>query len=132
MKDYKKVRYPTEFKSSECLFGYDDCNVDEEYLVLVEGAREVMKLRQEGIPAVGISGAYLSNEHKILLSKIHPKRFVLMFDGDNAGVDITNRTAKLLEKIYPIERIKKCFIPSGRDPKNLSGQELLDTIHKTS
>jgi len=130
MKDYRKVRYPTDFLSSECLFGFDDCTEDAEFIVITEGAREVMKLRQEGFQAVAILGAYIGDGHKKLLTELHPRKVVLMFDGDDAGVAITSRTAMELANLYSPDRIVKCFPPRGRDPKNLNRDELRELIKK--
>jgi hypothetical protein len=127
-KDYRKVRYPKNFDSTECLFGFDDVPKDTEILVVTEGAREVMKLSQEGFPAVAILGSYLSLTHRSLLGELHPKQIVLMFDGDDAGVAITSRVASIMEEIYPGERLLKCFLPRGRDPKTLDQNELIELI----
>jgi len=49
----------------------------------------------------------------------NPDSIALMFDGDDAGVDMTTRIGKKLSRIFPEERIKKCFLSRGKDPKNL-------------
>lgn len=129
---YMKVRYPLSFISTECLFGFDDCKKGMDFIIVTEGAREVMKLTQEGFPAVAILGAYISTTHQALLFDLRPKKIILMFDGDDAGVAITTRTAKALMKngVYPENRIQKCFLPKGRDPKTLDRNGLLQLIEK--
>lgn len=129
-KDYRKVRYPENFLSAECLFGFDDCPKGADFIIVTEGAREVMKLTQEGFPAVAILGAYLSPDHLILLTKLCPKKLVLMFDGDDAGAAITTRVAEAMMSTYAGDRIKKCFLPRGRDPKTLDRSDLLRLIEK--
>lgn len=129
-KDYRKVRYPENFLSTECLFGFDDCKKDEEFLIITEGAREVMKLTQEGFPAVAILGAYLSLKHRQLIGELHPKRIILMFDGDDAGVAITARVAAAMGSMYAGNALQKCFVPRGRDPKTLDRNDLLKLIEK--
>ncbi len=124
-KNYKKVRYPLNFCSSKFLFGYDDCQKSSDFLVVVEGPREVMKLWQEGFTnSVALLGSYLSDEQKKLISTLCPKNIVLMFDGDDAGVEATTSVAKKLYDLFPNQRTKKCFLPRGRDPKTLNRQEL--------
>jgi len=130
IKEYRKVRYPENFVSTDCLFGFDDCQKNEDFVIVTEGAREVMKLRQEGFSAVAILGAYISGTHQILLSKLCPKRIILMFDGDDAGVAITTRSAKALEEVFPGNLIQKCFLPKGRDPKTLGHADLLKLIER--
>jgi DNA primase len=118
--DYRKVRYPLNFTSGSYLFGYDDCVKGCEMLIVCEGPREVMKLWQEGYTnAVAVLGAHLSGEQEKLICSLGPKKVVLMFDGDDAGVATTTRVGKKLATIFPNQRLKKVFVPRGRDPKNL-------------
>lgn len=129
---YKKVLYPTHFVSTECLFGFDDCQKKSEFLIVTEGAREVMKLTQEGFPnAVAILGAYMSDSHHGLITTLAPEKIYLMFDGDDAGVDITTRVAKKLSRSYHSDRIKKCFVPRGHDPKTMDRDDILKMIEKS-
>lgn len=129
-KEYRKVRYPENFNSTECLFGFDDCPKDANFIIVTEGAREVMKLTQEGFPAVAILGCYLSQTHWKLLTELCPRRIVLMFDGDDAGVATTTRVADALAKNFPGNRVQKCFLPRGRDPKTLDCSDLLSLLEK--
>lgn len=121
--DYRKVLYPSGFVSGNFLFGFDDCGCGEDLVVLVEGAREKMKLWQEGFTALAILGSYVSDQQMVLLSELSPKRVALMFDGDDAGMAATERAAKKLEKNYPNGRLMKCFVPRGKDPKNLCRED---------
>jgi DNA primase len=124
------VRYPENFLSSECLFGFDDCPKGADFIIVTEGAREVMKLAQEGFPAVAILGAYVSPTHRTLLAELYPKRIVLMFDGDDAGSAITTRVADALTGggVYSKATVQKCLLPRGRDPKNLDREILIRLI----
>ena len=129
-KDYKKVLYPSNFRSDNYLFGIDDCEKCPDSLVLVEGAREVMKLSQEGFRnTVGILGAYLSDEKMKLITEISPKHIFLMFDGDRAGIEITDRIHDKLARLFK-GHLKKCFVPIGKDPKNLEKAELVRLLRK--
>jgi len=127
-KDYRKVRYPKNFDSTECLFGFDDVPKDADSLIVTEGAREVMKLTQEGFNAVAILGSHLSLKHRQLIGELHPKSIVLMFDGDDPGVAITTKVSSSMGEIFPGDRLIKCFLPRGRDPKVLNRNELLALI----
>jgi 5S rRNA maturation endonuclease (ribonuclease M5) len=129
-KDYRKVLYPANFSSDRYLFGIDDCDRCPEYLIIVEGAREVMKLWQEGYKnSVAILGAFLSDEKMKLLTEISPKHIFLMFDGDMAGIEITDRIYEKLERLFK-GHIKKCFLPIGKDPKNMNKAELERLLRK--
>jgi hypothetical protein len=123
--DYKKVLYPMNFLSGDFLFGYDDCEKGCECLGVVEGPREVMKLNQEGYAnVVAVMGSHMSDQHLALIMKLSPKRVMLIFDGDDAGVEITRRVGIRLLRAFPGERVQKRFLTRGRDPKNLSRDEL--------
>lgn len=120
--DYRKVLYPKNFKTSDYLFGYDDCIDNADYIILTEGAREVMKLWQFGYRnSVAILGGNVSNGHLKLLSKKRPKKIILMFDGDKKGYEFTEKANTKLESLFSVE---KCFLPYGRDPKNLEKREV--------
>lgn len=130
VKEYRKVRYPENFNSTECLFGFDDVPKNADFLIVTEGAREVMKLTQEGFHAVAILGSYLSLKHRVLLGELHPKRIICMFDGDDAGVAITGRVASAMSEMFAGSAIQKCFLPRGRDPKTLDHNDLMALIEK--
>jgi len=118
--DYKKVLYPANFLSGGCLFGFDDCEKGADLLVITEGPRDVMKLTQEGFPnAVAILGSFLSDMHFRLITQLAPKNIVLLFDGDDAGIDTTGRVAMKLSQLFPSDSLKLCEVPYGFDPKNL-------------
>ena len=118
--EYRKTRYPWGFQSGEYLFGFDECEKGCDLLIVVEGPREVMKLRQEGFRSVvAIMGSYMSDKHHELITEIAPKKIVLMFDGDTAGRTCTERVAAKLSRVYG-HCTEKCLLPEGKDPKNLA------------
>ena len=118
--EYRKVLYPKHFRSGEYLFGIDDCEHGCDFLIMTEGAREVMKLWQEGFTnSVAILGGNVSDEHILLISKLAPKVIVLFFDGDKAGYLFTEKAAKKLEKLFTVEQ---CMLPNGRDPKSYDAE----------
>jgi 5S rRNA maturation endonuclease (ribonuclease M5) len=125
--DYRKILYPLHFKSGEYLFGYDDCERNAD-IILTEGAREVMKLWQEGFRnSLSIFGGNVTDGHIRLLSKLSPKTIYLMFDGDSAGYEFNKRIKKRLERIF---NVKVCIVPLGKDPKNLDKEEICKIIKK--
>ena len=127
--DYKKTLYPLNFRSKECLFGYDDVTPGCEKLFVTEGGREVMKLFQEGYEdAVGCLKSDLSDEQILLISKKAPKEVVLFFDGDRAGWAATDKNAEKLKRVF---RVRKCYLPVGIDPKNMSANEIEKLVKRS-
>jgi len=121
--DYRKVRYPKGFKVGKCLFGAESCPKNE-VAILVEGCRDLMKLRQEGFPGtLGIGGTNLSNDQLLILSKLHPRKVVIMLDGDEGGERGTEKIIKDLLSIFNSVYITK--LAKGRDPKDLNRSEIL-------
>jgi DNA primase len=90
-----------------------------------------MKLWQEGFPnSVALLGSSMSEAQYGLITKLSPKKIALMFDGDDAGVETTTRVAKTLSRLFQKEgQIIKCFLPRGRDPKNLCAEEFRKILH---
>lgn len=124
--DYKKTLYPSGFRGKEYLFGLEDCEKNSEYLIVTEGAREVMKLWQEGFTnAVGCLKAVLSDEQIQMLTQLAPKELVMMFDGDEAGWRANDKNA---DKVSSLFNVRKCYLPVGKDPKNFSEAELKDIV----
>jgi DNA primase len=128
---YKKVLYPLGFQRGTCLFGYDDCQKRTDLLIVVEGAREVMKLWQEGFTnSVAILGSFMSGIQYDMITRLSPKRVALMFDGDDAGVETTTKVSKTLGRLFKADgQIVKCFLPRGRDPKNLCADDFRKMLH---
>jgi len=122
-KDYRKVRYPYGFKVSHYLMG-EDTFKKEDTAILVEGCRDMMKLRQEGFAgALSVGGTSLSDKQMITLTKLHPKKVILMMDGDKAG---RSGAKKIAEKIlFAFGVVYIVNLAEGRDPKDLSRQEFL-------
>jgi len=121
-KDYRKTRFPSGFKTNSFLFGYDDCDISSEFLIVTEGPREVMKLWQEGFKnSVAILGSFMGDGQMELLSKLAPKEVVLMFDGDAAG---DNAAEKIGAKLSQLVEVRVCRPPEGMDPKNLERRDL--------
>ena len=120
--EYKKVRYPLGSKTGRCIFGFDEIAQGAEFVILVEGARDVMKLWQEGFPDSGaVLGSSISSAQIVLLSEKHPRRVVVMMDGDQAGLDASCRIAGKLCDVFKVEVAKP---PWGFDPKNLNHKQI--------
>jgi 5S rRNA maturation endonuclease (ribonuclease M5) len=119
---YKKTLTAINFQVGEYLFGFDDCQKGCDYLIVVEGPREVMKLWQEGFTnVVATLGIHLGPKQLVMLASLAPKRVLLMYDNDLKGVEAMEKMEKALSRLFVV---RKCLVPPGMDPKNLSGDEL--------
>ena len=68
------------------------------YLILVEGYMDAVALHQYGFDcAVASLGTSLTDEHATLLSR-YTEQVVLIYDGDQAGQNATQRAIPMLEK----------------------------------
>lgn len=123
-KEYKKVLFPSKyhgFHKNETLFGYDDLCKNCDNLIIVEGAREVMKLWQEGFSAVAILGTEISSKQILLISEKCPKRVTIMMDGDEAGKISSYKIGKKLKRLFDTYISS---LPENSDPKNYGKDDL--------
>ena len=128
-KDYKKVLYPTGVKIGKCLFGYDEVKTRAESLFITEGARDVMKLWQEGfVNSVAVLGTNLSDAQMKLLSELCPQKTYIILDGDDAGKKASSKMWFKLSEFFDTYVVD---LPDGYDPKNLNRKELLSVIKKS-
>ncbi len=68
------------------------------YLILVEGYMDAIALHQYGFDcAVASLGTSLTEDHAVLLSR-YTEQVVLIYDGDEAGQNATQRAIPMLEK----------------------------------
>jgi DNA primase len=112
--------------SSSCLFNYDEIQKNADFIIVTEGPREVLKLWQEGFKnSVAVLGSNIHDGQVELLSELAPKKVVIMFDGDDKGVEASVKVGKKLKRIFSTEI---AYPPRGSDPKNLSCNELKKLI----
>ena len=112
-KPIKWLHQPTGLKVGEHLFGLHLINGDVPFLV--EGAIDVLKLRDLGISALGCFGAKLTDEQvKILIKNFTSVN--LMYDGDKAGMDATYSAMKKLKDKMDINIY---VLPFGVDPGDI-------------
>jgi hypothetical protein len=120
--DYRKVLYPLGFGIGSYLIGTD--MYEGSSAILVEGARDVMKLHQENFRgALGVGGAKITEEQIKQLAFLMPKKVILMFDGDEAGKRGALESAKKLS--YFFDSVFIANLDTGVDPKDLKRAEVL-------
>ncbi len=109
--------FPRRLPKSSLLYGWHRV-VGHDPLVVVEGPWEVLRLHQIGVPAVALLGTHASRDQVDLLAQ---RRCLLLLDGDDAGRAAARPLARVLAA--PI-----VDLPSGRDPADLSDQQLLQLL----
>lgn len=141
LKHYRKTLYAPGFQGREHIYGlYEDIDFVSsrpETLVIVEGERDCLKLKQEGIPCVAIHGTSLKDEQRIMLKRLgfftQLKEVFLGFDMDEAGDRACEKVRETLCREMDADRIWVLSFPpdeSGnkRDPKRFCRQELLQIM----
>lgn len=136
LKKYKKTLYAPGFLSRLHLYGfYENLSFlknPPDYLVLVEGERDALKLMQERIPCVSVHGTYIKDEQRLLLksSGILPnlKELFLGFDMDKAGNTAVHSAFEIFSKEMDADKIFVLNFPEGKDPKKFCREELLQII----
>ena len=87
------------------------------YIILVEGPRDALRLLMMGLPAMAILGAGSLSEKKFLMAKAligDDGMFYVMSDNDRAGKQMYKDIKKMCKSICPVERI---LMPNKKDPK---------------
>ncbi len=84
------------------------------YLILVEGYMDAIALHQFGFDcAVASLGTALTQEHAVLLSR-YTEQVVLIYDGDSAGQNATQRAIPILEKVGL--QVRVLHMKGAKDP----------------
>jgi len=139
LKKYKKTLYAPGFLSRQHLYGFYEnlsfLETKHDYLVLVEGERDALKLIQEGIPCVSVHGTYIKEEQRLLLKTSgvlgQIKELFLGFDMDKAGDEATVKAKEIFSKEIDEDKIYVLNFPEGKDPKKFCREELLAIIQNS-
>lgn len=104
------------------LFGLDRV-VSASEMILVEGFWDTMRLHQEGyINALGLIGTRATGRHQKILRELFPSASLLWApDGDAPG-------RRWLQQPFFSHEARVVALPAGRDPDNLSREELLQLL----
>lgn len=125
--------YSDESLKSTCLFGIcalDKAMVRSEGLIVVEGSLDTILQHQDGFTnTVGVLGAYISERQRELIAGLRPKRIILFFDNDAAGVRAVDRASRDLA-MYPLFAARYPRRSFGKDPASLINSERKDAIGK--
>ncbi len=108
------------FNKSETLYGFDKAREEirkKDYTILVEGQLDLVLSHQAGVKnTVASSGTAFTEGHLAKLKKLSP-RILLAFDGDEAGMKASERSALLAHSLGM--EVKIAQMPNGMDPADL-------------
>jgi DNA primase len=125
-----RYKLPTGFHKSQELFNLRRATLEtggERRVVVVEGFFDCMRVSAAGFPCVALMGSSLSTQQEELLAR-HFKNACLMLDGDEAG---RNATDECLLRLARRMWVWAVILPDGKQPDQLSGDELTELLGKT-
>ena len=93
---------------------------------MCEGIVDVMAFYEIGIPAVCTFGANITDKQYSLLIKTGAD-LVFAYDGDKAGIKVTNKAIEMFKNKANISVIE---FSEGKDPANISRKELLELYER--
>ena len=118
MPKYLNSPETTLFNKRETLFNFDKARKEirkENTVLLFEGFMDVIAAWQSGVKSgVAAMGTSLTNEQIRRLERV-AKEVVICYDGDNAGVQATNRAIQLLQENSHFD-LSIVSIPEKLDP----------------
>ncbi|TSC59371.1 MAG: DNA primase [Parcubacteria group bacterium Gr01-1014_107] len=124
------------FNKSEVLYGLQAAKSairKKNYSILVEGQMDLILSHQEGFNnTVASSGTALTLNQLSRLNRLSP-RIIFAYDGDEAGLEAADRSAKLALSLGM--NVKIVPIPAGEDPASLlsqSKEKYSDFLKKSS
>jgi DNA primase len=121
----KKYKYIIGTKIGNTLFGLSRISKKTNNIILVEGAMDCIYMHQIGYQnTLALLHADITQQQIKLLSGITDYVYI-MLDGDKAGRGASDKIKELLNHRF----IKKvCYLPEGKDPDNLSKDEIEQII----
>jgi DNA primase len=123
-----KIIYGTEIKN--LLFNFDNAIKIKEYVILVEGAFDAMRLHMWGYNVVALSGTKLSKHNRNLLLSNFDTIYVcldndLKDNNENPGQDAARLLVEILEDNIEVYNI---ILPPGKDPDECNKDEFQDCL----
>ena len=119
-----RYKLPEGFHKSLELFNLHRTG-EADTVIVVEGFFDCMKVHQAGYPCVALMGCSLSETQEDLLRGFGGA--VLLLDGDEAG---RRATDECLLRLGRCMWVKAVVVPSGKQPDQLSDDELHDLLKK--
>lgn len=123
----KKVIYPLHSQLGTMVYHIHSIPQNLRKLILVEGAKDVWSLYQEGGQVVSCFGTHISDKQiRVLLDK-GIQTVAVLFDGDDAGREASVKVVKKLSPWFDVEN-HEC--PPGLDPNDCDPKVLCSLIEE--
>lgn len=123
-----KIIYGTAIKY--LMFNFDNAVKNSDYVILVEGAFDAMRLHMWGYNVIALLGTKLSAHNKTLLLSNFDRIYVCL-DNDlkenkkNPGQEAALKLVELLENDIDVMNI---VLPAGKDPDECSKEEFQECL----
>lgn len=122
----KKYKYVSGTRITETLFGLGKLPKTLTSIILVEGSLDCIHLHQIGFPnSLGLLHADISIEQIKVLGGVTDYVY-LMLDGDEPGREAAQKIRKYLVNRFIV---KTCNLPSGKDPADLTKEEIIQSLN---
>jgi len=117
----KKYKYVIGTKMGDTLFGLSRITENPANIILVEGSMDCIYMHQLGFKnTLALLHADITQQQIKILKGLTVYVYI-MLDGDKAGKEASEKIKTLLNHSF----IKKiCVLPDGKDPDNLSKEEI--------
>jgi DNA primase len=123
----EKYKLPGGFKKSQVVYNLHRAIGKDSTVIVVEGYFDCMKLAQAGFTCVSLMGSSLSDAQADLLCKYF-NGFVLMFDGDKSGQQMTDECLVKLGRRG--QWVRALMLSEGAQPDGLAEAELAELLEK--
>jgi len=122
----KKVLYNKNFKTSNYVFNLNNIN-DAKKIIIVEGAKDVMRFKSIGLDVISCFGAKISKNQIGMILDFNFENIFILYDPDDTGI----KKAEKLKKIF-INYINTYNITpiEGKHPCHCTDKELKKITNK--
>jgi DNA primase len=110
---------PANIETGQYLYNYDIARYNQS-IVVTEGIFDVWAYHEIGVTAVCTYGAHLADEQYKLLLKTGAD-IILSYDNDDAGNKARDKAIEMLKNKTNLFLVT---LPKGKDPENITRQEL--------
>jgi 5S rRNA maturation endonuclease (ribonuclease M5) len=124
-----KYLYPSGVKIGQILFGADLVRKSKfRKVALVEGSLDAIACWDSRIPALGLLGARITHDQRLLLQSLNIHTVVTMTDNDNAGREAAAQIKESLRGIHVLEGVYRPYW-TAKDPADLKPQQRRKLYH---